>query len=187
MSLPQMVSPPTFMPSYLQTGTTDENEILNHKSSNQLQKFDMSSGYESLPYIPTDPSRLAPTFNNASLLFEQAQSKDYLNRMPTTLPRPPKNKSFTKIENYQVTLSVNNLSDNCILQSLGYIGRAEVKPGIGRKSIIQNPCHSNTHHHITSVARTLPRPSKKLPRGDRSGITEYNRIQSEKVSFLKTF
>merc|ERR1719431_779148 len=89
--------------------------------------------------------------------------------MPTTLPRPPKNKSITKIENYQ---------------SLGYTGRAEVKPGIGRKSIIQNPCYSNTHHHITSVARTLPRPSKKLPRGNKSGITEYDRIQSEEKYFV---
>ena len=187
MSLPQMVSPPNYMPIYLQAVTTDENEMPNHKSSNQFNKFDMSSGYESLPYIPTDSSQLAQTFNNASLLLEQAPRKDYLNRMSATLPRPPKNKSITKIENYQVTLTVNNLSDNCILQSLGYTGRAEVKPGIGRKSIIQNPCYPNTHHHITSVARTLPRPSKNLPRGHRSGTTEYDRIQSENVGFLKTF
>ena len=147
----------------------------------------MSSGYESLPFIPTGDTQIAPTFNKTSLLLEQAPSKDYLNRMSATLPRPPKNKSITKIENYQVTLTVNNLSDNCILQSLGYTGRAEVKPGIGRKSIIQNPCYSNTQHHITSVTRTLPRPSKKLPRGHRLGTTEYERIRSENVSFFENF
>ena len=104
-----MVSPFNYMPSYWQTDTTDENEMANHKSSNKsnICKFEMSSGYESLPYIPTDSSQLAPTFNKASLLLEQGPAKDYLNGMSATLPRPPKNKSIIKIENYQVSLNVN--------------------------------------------------------------------------------
>ena len=184
-----MVSQPNYMSSNFQAVKIDENEIASLKSSNHsnICKVEMSSGYESLPYIPTDSSQLAPTFNKASLLLEQAPAKDYLNRMSATLPRPPKNKLITKIENYQVSLSVNNLSEKHILQSLDYTKRDDVKPWIGRKSIIQNPCYSNTQHHITSVARTLPRPSKKLPRGHRSGTTEYDRIQSDKVSFLKHF
>jgi len=163
-SLPQMFSPFNHMPSYLQTVTTEENEMANPKPSNQsnICKFEMSSGYESLPYMPTDCSQPAPTFNTASLLLEQAPAKDYLNRMSSTLPRPPKNKSITKIQNYQ-SFDTDT---------------ADVKPERGRKSIIQNPCYSSTYHHITSVARTLPRQSKKLPRGHSSGTTETDRIQS---------
>ena len=119
-SLPQMFSPSNYMPSYLQTVTTEENEMANQKLSNQsnIRKFEMSSGYESLPYMPTDCSQPAPTFNTASLLLEQAPAKDYLNRMSSTLPRPPKNKSITKIENYQVSLAVNNLSKNYLCRVL---------------------------------------------------------------------
>ena len=73
------------------------------------------------------------------------------------------------------------------MQSLDYTDRAVVKPERGRKSIIQNPCYSNTYHHITSVTRTLPRQSKKLPRGHSSGITETDRIQSVNVSLLNIF
>ena len=104
MSLPQMVSPPNYMTSYLQTGTAEENGMVNQKPSDQSSncKFEMSSGYESLPYMPTHRSQPAPTFNKASLLLEQAPAKNYLNRMSSTLPRPPKNKLITNIENYQV-------------------------------------------------------------------------------------
>ena len=80
-------------------------------------------------------------------------------------------------------MAVNNLSETCLLQSLDYTDTADVKPERGRKSIIQNPCY----HHITSVTRTLPRQSKKLPRGHSSGITETNRIQSVNVSLLNIF
>ena len=105
MSLPQMVSPSNYMPSYLQTVTADENEMANQKPSNQsnICKFEISSGYDSLPYMPTFRSQPSPTFNKASLLFEQAPTKDYLKRMSSTLPRPPKNKLIPNIENYKVS------------------------------------------------------------------------------------
>ena len=183
MSLPQIESQPSYMQNYLKGISTpkEENEMFKNKTfnSSNIYKYEMSPGYESLPYIPTDNLHFVPAFNTPLIPPEQAQDKDYLNRMSATLPRPPKNKPITVIENY---LDVNNPSKIAFLQSLDYNDRVEVKPVRGRNSIIQTPCLNNTYHDVTSVSRTLPRQGKKLLRDNRSRQNDSQNIQSEEES-----
>ena len=182
ISLPQIM-PQTNYTNHLNKVSTSkyENEISNYKISNYSKKCtsDMLSDYESLPHIPINDQQFVTTFKTPSILMEQPPAKNYLNRMSSTLPRPPKNKPITVIENY---LDVNNPSKIAFLQSLDYNDRVEVKPVKGRNSIIQTPCLNNTYHDVTSVSRTLPRQGKKLLRDNRSRQNDSHNIQSEEES-----
>ena len=187
-SLPQIISGGNHSSNscFLQSRHEEEKESSIHKSLKQLnvQDSNISTGYESLPYIFLDNQQMkvpVPT------KFQELPFNSSINRMSSTLPRPPKKKlSLNTKENDRVSwveTSVVQPSARSLFQNPAYI-ETDVKLSMGRNSIMQSPCFNDTYHDDTYVSRTLPRPAKKLPRGHRTWVTEIKKIQDINVSLI---